>query len=70
MTCYDGGFGEREEEEAEEESWFDPLQGECPGKPPRLVDDQEEWKPRDWTGTPREKMERDRLNNDEDDDGS
>jgi hypothetical protein len=58
---YDGGQHQRPEDECEEEAWADPLDGEMPGRPPRTAEDPDEWKQADWTGTPEEKMHRDKL---------
>jgi hypothetical protein len=48
-----------------EEAWQDPLDGEMPGRPPRTAEDVEEWQTPDWTGTPEEKMHRDKMDNED-----
>jgi hypothetical protein len=46
--CWDGGAAQRDENESEQEAWSDPLAGEMPGRPPRCVNDPDEWKDHDW----------------------
>jgi hypothetical protein len=69
VPVYDGGINPRPEDECEEESWADPLDGELPGRPPRTAEDVEEWQQPKWGGTPEEQMFRELLE-DDDEDGS
>lgn len=64
MSIYEAGFNPRPEDEREQESWFEPDPDDWRGGEPPFQGD--EWK-RDWTGTPQERMHRERL---DDGDGS
>ncbi len=63
MSIYDGGWPEQPEDEREAK-WQDSDDGDLPWAP-RDVSDPEEWKPRDWTGTPEERMHRDKLDDED-----
>jgi hypothetical protein len=63
MSCYEAGWNPRPEDEREQESWHDSDDGDMPWAP-HDVTDQEEWQNPDWTGTPEEKMHRDKLEDD------
>jgi hypothetical protein len=67
MPIYDGGQHQRPEDECEGESWWsDPLDGECPGRPPRTAEDPDEWRQPKWGGTPEEQMFREIMDDEQD----
>ena len=61
MPCWDGGPAQQPEDEREaQDTWEDSDDGDLPWAP-RHVNDPEEWKRADWTGTPEERMWRDLM---------
>lgn len=63
MTCWDGGFATRPEDEREGD-WVDPHDGDLPWDP-NPVEKPQPWEPPTWGGTPEERMYREIMDKDD-----